>query len=163
MDAIVAVSQNWGIGKNGQLLFSLPTDLRRFQALTTGSTVILGYHTLLSLPGGKPLPKRESIVLTTQNRQISGATVVHSIHEALSAVSGRETPVFVIGGGSVYAALLPFCDHVYLTVVDAAPEADSFFPDLTALPHWQLVSQSEPLSENGLTFRYLDYANTAKK
>lgn len=160
MNAIVVVDQNWAIGQKGELLFSLPTDMKRFRQLTTGGTVLLGRKTLESFPGGKPLPKRRNIVLSRQaDFACPGAEVVHSVQEALEAV--RDTPpeqLWLIGGDSVYAALLDRCDQVFLTQVEAdAPQADAFFPNLDALPQWQRAEESEPMTENGLTFRFVLY------
>ena len=143
MNAIVAVDTNWAIGCQGDLLFSLPTDMRRFRTLTMGGTVILGRKTLDSFPGGKPLPKRRNIVIT-RNPGLS--------------VEGAETAP---GGGSVYTALLSRCKRVYLTKVSqAAEDADTFFPNLDKLPGWVVEHTSDPIEENGLTYRFIDYVNT---
>lgn len=158
MVAIVAVSENWGIGKGGELLFSLPTDMRRFRTLTSYMTVIMGRKTLESLPGGKPLPKRRNIVLTSHAEPIEGVEIANSIEDVLALV--EEDPaeeVYVMGGGQVYAALLPHCEKVLLTKVYASPEADAFFPDLDADPAWKAENASELLEENGLTFQFIDY------
>ena len=158
MVAIVAVSENWGIGKGGELLFSLPTDMRRFRTLTSYMTVIMGRKTLESLPGGKPLPKRRNIVLTSRTEPIEGVEIANSIEDVLALV--EEDPaeeVYVMGGGQVYAALLPHCEKVLLTKVYASPEADAFFPDLDADPAWKAENASEMLEENGLTFQFIDY------
>lgn len=160
MNAIVVVDQNWAIGQTGELLFSLPTDMKRFRQLTSGGTVLMGRKTLESFPGGKPLPKRRNIVLTRQKDfSCPGAEVVHSVQEALEAV--QDTPpeqLWLIGGGSVYAALLDQCEQIFLTRVEAAaPQADAFFPNLDALPQWQKVEESEAMSENHLTFRFVRY------
>lgn len=154
MQAIVCVSENWGIGRDGQLLFHISADLKRFRQLTTGKTVILGRKTLATFPGGKPLPNRRNIVLTHREADIAGAEVAHSVEEAV-VMAGSDA--VVIGGTSVYRALLPYCDRVLVTMVDAAPEADSFFPDLDTSPDWMAVRESEPCEENGLRFRYIDY------
>lgn len=154
MQAIVCVSENWGIGCDGRLLFRLSADLKRFRALTTGKTVILGRKTLATFPGGKPLPNRRNIVLTHRDFAIEGAETAHSAEEA-AALAGPDA--VVIGGTSVYRAFLPYCDRVLVTKVDACPEADSFFPDLDASPDWMAVSESEDLEEDGLRFRYVDY------
>lgn len=158
MIAIAAVAENWGLGKNGQLLFSLPADMRRFRALTSYHTVVMGRKTLESLPGGRPLPKRRNIVLTSRAEPIEGAETVHSVDELLSLVADEPAEeVYVIGGAQVYAQLLPHCERVLLTKVDAARSADAFFPDLDADPHWQAEEPSEPLEENGLSYRFIDY------
>ena len=162
MNAIVAVDANWAIGCQGDLLFSLPTDMRRFRSLTMGGTVILGRKTLDSFPGGKPLPKRRNIVITRNtDLAVEGAEIAASPEEALKLAQGEEN-IWVIGGGSVYTALLSRCKRVYLTRVDQAAEnADTFFPHLDKLPNWQVAERSEPVEESGLTYRFIDYVNTA--
>ena len=164
MNAIVIVDQNWAIGCEDHLLFDLPTDMKHFRTLTQGGTVILGRRTLESFPGGRPLPQRRNIVLTHRpGFQREGAEVVHNPQEALAlAAQTPENEIWVIGGSSVYTALLSKCRKVYLTKVEAkAPEADSFFPNLDKLPKWQQVAESEPMEENGLRFRFLTYENQA--
>ncbi len=154
MTAIVCVSQNWGIGRDGALLFRISADLKRFKALTVGKTVILGRKTLDTFPGGKPLKDRRNIVLSRRELDIPGAEIAHSFEEA-AALGGDDA--IVIGGASVYMALLSRCDRVYVTKVDAAPDADSFFPDLDDNPDWRVASESEIFEENGLKFRFVDY------
>ena len=162
MNAIVAVDANWAIGCQGDLLFSLPTDMRRFRTLTMGGTVILRRKTLDSFPGGKPLPKRRNIVITRNpDLTVEGAEIASGPEEALALAQGDEN-IWVIGGGSVYTALLSRCKRVYLTKVDQAAEnADTFFPNLDKLPNWKVEKRSEPVEENGLTYRFIDYVNTA--
>ena len=163
MNCIVVVDRNWAIGCDGGLLFSLPTDMKRFRALTLDGTVIMGRKTLDSFPGGKPLPRRRNIVIT-HNSDFSreGVEVVNDTADALTLAEGTEADkLWVIGGGSVYTALLSQCKRVYLTKVDAAAEdADTFFPNLDKLPTWQVESVSEEISENGHTYRFIDYVNT---
>ena len=157
MNAIVAVSRNWAIGKDGELLFRLPADLKHFREMTEGGTVIMGRRTLETLPHKAPLSNRENIILTNRNDvEVEGAQVVHSLEEALSAVQGRDR-VFVIGGGSIYAKFLPYCQRAIVTVVDAEAEADTYFPNLDRHPDWELISTSEPVSDNGYTFCYREY------
>ena len=161
MNAIVAVDANWAIGCQGDLLFSLPTDMRRFRSLTLGGTVILGRKTLDSFPGGKPLPKRRNIVITRNtDLTVEGAQIAPGPEEALALAAGDEN-IWVIGGGSVYTALLSRCERVYLTRVDqAAEDADTFFPNLDKLPGWEVEHTAETVEENGLTYRFIDYVNT---
>lgn len=155
MQAIVAVSRSWGIGKDGQLLFHISADLQRFKALTTGHTVVMGRKTLQSLPGGRGLPNRRSLVLTRQERFTpERAETVHSLAELL-ALAGDEA--FVIGGQEVYEQLLPYCTRAYVTKVFADVPADAFFPNLDEDPHWRAVSTGEMQEENGLTFQYVEY------
>jgi len=159
MDAIVAVDRNWAIGSNGGMLFSLPTDMRRFRSLTLGSTILMGRKTLDSFPDGKPLGKRRNIVLSTQEIHVDGAEIVHTLQELCVAGETAER-AFVIGGGSVYAALLSHCKRAFLTIVDAAAEEpDTYFPNLDKLPGWQVECCGEPITENGLTYRFVDYVN----
>ncbi len=154
MQAIVCVSENWGIGRDGQLLFHISADLKRFRELTLGKTVLLGSRTLATFPGGKPLPDRRSIVLTHSADPIEGAEVAHTVDDALALAGGDAV---VIGGASIYMLLLPYCDRVRTTKVFAAPKADSFFPNLDAHPDWRVESESEIMEENGLRFQYVDY------
>ena len=155
MQAIVAVSQSWGIGKGGDLLFRLPSDLRRFKAMTTGHTVIMGRKTLDSLPGGKGLPHRRNLVLSRQSDFAPDrAEVIHSVEDILKTA---EDDAFVIGGQQVYEQLLPYCARVYVTKVLSDPEADAFFPDLDKLPEWKVASAGEMLTEKGLSFQYVEY------
>jgi len=163
MNAIVVVDQNWAIGRGGDLLFSLPTDMKRFRALTLNGTVILGRKTLDSFPGGKPLPKRRNIVITHHTDcDREGIEIVANPEAALELAGNmQDENLWVIGGGSIYTALLSRCKRVYLTKVDAAAEApDTFFPNLDKLPGWEVESVSEDIVENGLTFRFVDYVNT---
>ena len=163
MNAIVVVDRNWAIGRDNDLLFSLPADMKRFRSLTLGGTVILGRRTLDSFPGGRPLPRRKNIVITRcADFHREGAVVVSNLQAAMEAAA--DTPqdhIWVIGGGSIYAALLSKCRRAYVTRVDAAAEgADSFFPNLDKLPGWTVESVSDPVTENGLTYRFYDYINT---
>ena len=158
MEAIVCVSENWGIGRDGQLLFHLSADLKRFRALTLGKTVLLGSRTLATFPGGKPLPDRRCVVLTRSPEPIPDTETVHTVKDALAAAGGDAV---VIGGASVYALLLPHCERVRVTKVSASPKADSFFPNLDTHPDWRVESESEPMEEDGLTFRFIDYVKAA--
>ncbi len=159
MQAIVAVSRNWGIGKEGELLFSIPADMRFFRSMTSGKTVVMGRKTLESLPNGMPLKNRRNIVISSRfDYQVEGAEVVHSPAEAVHLL-GDETgeQVFVIGGGEVYRAMLPFCETIYVTKVDAQPQADRCFPDLDSMDDWRLAEQGEEQSDGGYNFRFCVY------
>jgi dihydrofolate reductase len=161
MNAILSAAQDWAIGKDNHLLFHLKEDMRRFRVLTTGGTVIMGRRTLESLPGKKPLPNRRNIVVT-HDRQFAweGVEVAYCVDAALSLVDTAADDVWVIGGGSIYASMLSRCKKVFLTRVDATVEgADTFFPNLDKLSCWEIVSQSEPIVENGVGYRFLEYHN----
>ena len=158
MKAIAAIDLNYGIGKDNDLLVSIPEDMKRFRSITTGGTVLMGRKTLESFPNSRPLPKRRNIVLSSRMEPVEGVEIAHDIDELLSLVADDPAEeVYVIGGGQVYSALLPHCDKVLLTRVYASPEADAFFPDLDADGAWKIESESELLEEDGLTFRYIDY------
>ena len=155
MQAIVAVSQSWGIGKDGRLLFRLSADLRRFKALPTGHTVVMGRKTLQSLPGGKGLPNRRNLVLSRRmDYAPENAEVVTSV-EALLRTAGEDA--FVIGGQQVYEQLLPHCERVHVTKVLADAPADAFFPNLDEDPAWRIASVSDVLTESGISFQYVEY------
>ena len=129
MDAIVSVTNDWGIGLAGQLLVRNRADMRRFVDLTMGGTVLMGRKTLESFPGG-PLKGRRNVVLTRDESYApEGVDVVHSASEVLEAVSGDEH-VWLIGGESVYRLFLPQCERVYVTKNDVTLPADAWFPDL---------------------------------
>lgn len=165
MELIVNVSENWGIGYQNQLLVSISADLRRFRALTTGKTVILGRKTLETFPGGKPLKNRKNIVLTTsRNFEAEGAVIVHSM-EAL-AVEARKYPteeLCLIGGASLYEQLLDYCETARVTKSYVNCEADRFFPNLDQMKNWKVTDISEVMEEDGVKFQYVDYVNLEPK
>lgn len=155
MQAIVAVSNNWGIGKDGELLFRISADLKRFKDLTSGHSVIMGRKTLESLPGKKGLPGRKNIVLT--GNYALTAPNIETAHFPVQAVFSAGVDTFVIGGESIYRQFLPLCERVFVTKIFASAEADAFFPDLDADSHWQIEHESEMMEENGLRFRFVEY------
>ena len=154
MQAIVCVSENWGIGLDGQLLFHLSADLKHFRDITTGKTIILGSRTLATFPGGKPLPNRRNIILTHSSAPIEGAEIAHTPEDVMDMVSSGA---YVVGGASVYTLLLPRCSRALVTKVYAARRADSFFPNLDNHPDWRLSHESDMLEEAGLRFQFLEY------
>lgn len=161
MIAIVNVTPDWGIGKDGGLLVAVKDDLRRFRRLTEGKTVILGRKTLATFPEGKPLKNRRNLILSgSRGYQVEGAEVCRTLAEVLEKLA--DTPsedVFVIGGACVYRQLLPFCACAYVTRTFIDAPADSFFPDLDALPNWERLAASEIMEENGIPYQYIDYVN----
>jgi dihydrofolate reductase len=148
---IVAVAQNYAIGKNNELLFHLPNDLKRFKKITSGHAVIMGKRTLFSLPDG-PLPNRRNIVITDVPGELfEGCETVYSIDEAVEAVS-NETEAFVIGGGMIYHQFYPIAGKLYLTMAHRDYEADIFFP-VVDFNDWNEVSRENLFDENN-NFRY---------
>lgn len=159
MNIIVAVAHDFAIGYKGELLLRISTDLKRFRAYTTGNVVVMGYNTLLSLPGGKPLKNRTNIVLYPEAITIDDAIVVHDIPGLLEELKKYDIEkIFIIGGGSVYRQLLPYCDTAYITKIDRSFEADTYFPNLDLSDEWQIKEEGEPLvNEDGTPYRYVTY------
>lgn len=129
---IAALGKNRALGKGNQLLWQIPEDMKRFKALTNGHPVIMGRKTWDSIPEKfRPLPGRTNIVVSRQTSYaIPGATVTHSLIEALGLAQGAEggEEVFVIGGGQLYAEALPYAHRLYLTLIADEKEGDAFFP-----------------------------------
>ncbi|MBQ2459652.1 MAG: dihydrofolate reductase [Bacteroidaceae bacterium] len=156
INVIAAVAQNGAIGNKGRLLYWLPEDLKRFKALTTGHTVVMGRKTFESLPKGA-LPNRRNIVLSHSGRAFPGAETFGSLEDALRACEGEE--VFIIGGAAVYAEAIPLADRLFLTeILDSPAEADAFFPSFSS-SDWQISQTLDcPADErHAYPFRFVDY------
>ena len=163
MRAIFCADEKWGIGKGNGLLFSLPKDMKFFRETTRGKVVVMGRKTLESFPGGKPLKGRVNIVLSSHESK-EGTVGAKSLNELLQLLKGYpEDDVFVIGGESVYRALLPYCSEVYVTKVAADGKADTFVPDLDEDEAFVLTAEGEPVEDNGYTLRFCTYKNRAPK
>ena len=154
---IAAVARNMAIGRGNELIYWLPNDLRRFKALTTGHTIIMGRRTFQSLPKGA-LPNRRNIVLTRSGKEFPGAETYSSLREALDSCLPSEE-VFVIGGATVYAEALPLADRLCLTEVDDEPEgADAFFSQVSS-DLWKVSSREEHGKDekHDYTYTFTDY------
>ena len=161
--AIVHVDKEWGIGKGNDMMFSLPKDMKFFRETTMGHTVVMGGNTLRSFPGQKPLKNRVNIVLS-RGQVRDDCIIVRSYDELKTAMKDRENEeIYVIGGGEVYKALLPYCHEVLVTKVDAVGGAEVFFPNLDMHSDFICVDEGEPVDDNGLTIRFTRYKNTAVK
>lgn len=158
MKLIAAVDNEWNIGNKGNLLFSLPDDMKFFRTTTLNGVVVMGRKTLESFPGSKPLKNRTNIVLSRGEHKVEGAEFVKSVDELLDLVKNYTTDdVFVIGGAQIYSLLLPYCDTALITHVDAvALQADAKFPALS-LNEWEITEQSEPIENNGISFCFTTY------
>ena len=154
---IVAIAQNRAIGFENKLLYWLPNDLKRFKALTTGHTIIMGRRTFESLPKGA-LPNRRNIVLSRQDIEFPGAERYASLEAALSQCPTEEE-VFIIGGASVYREALPMADRLYITHIDDTPEAaDAFFPEIAPSLWKETGRESHPTDEKHLyPYQFVDY------
>lgn len=160
MKSIVAVDTKWGIGKANGLLFSLKKDMRFFREQTTGKVIVMGSNTLKSFPGGKPLKDRTNIVLYPGGEKRDDCIVVESLEE-LKAVLRQydKDDVFVVGGAMFYRTMLPYCDTVFVTKVDADGDAEVFYENLDSKDNWSLESVGEPVEDNGYTIRFCKYIN----
>ena len=159
MNLIAAVDRNWAIGNRGQLLVRIPNDHRMFRQETLGKVVVYGRKTLETFPLAQPLDGRENIILSgNPSLEVRRAQVVHSIEELLEAC-GRypSEEVYVIGGASVYAQLLPYCDTAHITKIDYAYQADAWFPNLDEDPAWEITADSDEQTYFDLTYRFLRY------
>ena len=159
MNIIVAADKNWGIGRNNELLVSIPADMKMFRQETTGKVVVMGRKTLESFPNGLPLKNRTNIVLTgNKNYKANGAIIVHTIEELLEEIKKYPSDeVYCIGGDSVYKQLLPYCDTAHVTKIDFAYEADSHFPNLDEMPEWKITAESEEQTYFDLEYTFVKY------
>ncbi len=150
---IVAIAENYAIGKKGDLLCHLPEDLKHFKHITSGKTVLMGERTFFSLPK-HPLPNRRNIVLTdVQGKTFEGAEAVYSLDEAVQAIQSDEE-AFVIGGGMVYRQMMPRADKLYITHIHHSWEdADTFFPEIKA-GEWQLLSAERHSADENNPYDY---------
>lgn len=152
---IAAVGRNRELGKNNKLLWHIPEDMKRFKELTSGHAVIMGRKTFESI--GRPLPHRTNIIVTRDpNFNAKGCIIAHSLDEALRLAplaQGNNEEVFVIGGGQIYEQALPFTHKLYLTVVDAETDADTFFPNYS---DFKKIIHQEKKSTEGLTYTFLE-------
>lgn len=159
MKLIVAVDKNWAIGNKGNLLVSIPEDMKFFRTTTTGKVVVMGKNTLISFPNSRPLKNRENIVIALEkNYKVDGATVVYSIEEALEEIKKYNSDdVYVIGGGSIYKQMLPYCDTAYVTYMDYAYDADTFIPNLDEAEDWVLADESEEQTYFDIEYYFRTY------
>ncbi len=161
--AIVHADKEWGIGKGNDMMFSLPKDMKFFRETTLGHTVVMGGNTLRSFPNGKPLKNRVNIVLS-RGQVRDDCVIVRSYEELKNEMKARQKEdIYVIGGGEVYKELLPYCDEVLLTKVDAVGGAEVFFPNLDEDENFVCVDGGEPMEDNGLMIRFTRYRNQAVK
>ena len=159
MNLIAAADLNWGIGKDGGLLISLPGDMKYFKEKTSGKVVIMGRATLESLPGGKPLPNRTNIVLTTsKDFEREGCIIVHDMDELATACKDyAPDDIMVIGGEQIYMQLIRQCDKLYITKILEEFEADKHLMNADRMKSFELVSESDVMEEKGVQYQFLVY------
>ena len=156
MDLIVAVYDDWGIGRDGTQPVALKADRIFFRQTTKGAAVIAGRRTVADFPGGKPLPGRANAVLSGSVKELPGFTVCKDIEEAIHFAEQAER-AFVIGGGSIYRQMLPYCQRAYVTKVGCNPGSDTFFPNLDEDPQWELTKVLEQGEEEGICYQMCLY------
>ena len=164
MNLICAVDQNWGIGRENELLYHIPEDMRYFREMTKGKTLVCGKNTLFSFPGQKPLPGRVHFVLThaklPENEFLFTFDSAEKLLEKIAPLPSDS--VMLIGGGSVYRQLYRFCHLAYITKIysDKVPST-VFFPNLDEDPDFELIDEGErKKTESGLEYAFLTYRNT---
>lgn len=156
LSLIVAIDENNGMGKENNLPWHLPADLKHFKTLTTGHPIIMGRKTYDSI--GKPLPNRRNIVITRQNINIEGVEVVQSLDEAIG-ICNSEEEVFVIGGAQIFELTLDRADILYLTLIHHNFDADTFFPELDP-DSWKQEESilHEPDEKNNYSYTFIKYS-----
>ena len=164
MNIIVAADKNWGIGRNNELLVSIPADMKMFREETSGKVVVMGRKTLESFPNGLPLKNRTNIVITkNKDYDAKGAIVVRSIEEALEEIKAYpEEQIYIIGGEQIYRQFLPYCDRAYITKIDYHYEADTHFPNLDEDPEWEMTHISDEQTYYDLEYYFTIYQKKQK-
>ena len=161
MNAIVAVDKNWGIGKDNDLLFSIPEDMKFFRQTTLNKIVVMGANTLRSFPNGNPLKNRINIVLSTSIER-DDCIVCKSLEQLFEELKKYPSEdIFVIGGAMLYKTLLPYCKKVLVTKVNADGNAQVFFENLDKKDNWICESEGQAIMTNGFEIKFTTYKNIA--
>ena len=156
MELIVAVYSDWGIGRDGTQPIALSADRKFFRETTRGAMVIAGRRTIGDFPGQKPLPGPVNVALSRSTKEIPGFTVCESCEEA-EALAKTAQRAFVIGGGSIYEQMLPYCDTAYITKVYTQTPCDTYFPNLDQDESWYVAEKLMQGEENGIAYEMLLY------
>jgi len=158
MKAIVAVDNNWGIGKEGKLLVHLSNDLKYFKEKTFGKVVVMGRETFESLPGKKPLQNRINIVLSRNPEFKADCIICRSMGELFKELENHNMEdVFIIGGANIYKQFSPYCSSFLVTKIDASFEADKYFENLDLRDDLDLCYESDVKIENGTEYKFTEY------
>ena len=160
MNLIVAVYDDWGIGRDGTQPVALDDDRKFFRQMTKGAMILVGRRTIEDFPGQKPLPGRINVAITRQNIDLPGFAVVHSPEEAVELAKTAEK-AFVTGGGSVYRQMLPYCDTAYVTKVHCTIDSDTYFPNLDEDPQWEMAEVLQSGEEDGIAYEMCLYLRKA--
>lgn len=161
MNLIVAVDNNWAIGKDNDLLIKIPRDQSFFREQTTNNIVVMGRKTLESFPRSKPLKDRTNIVISTnKNYKVEGGIVLHSVDEALEEVKKyKSEDVYIIGGQTIYEQFLDYCDTAYVTKINYSYDADAYFPDLDNKEEWEIKAVSDEHTYYDIEYMFYKYKN----
>ena len=156
MDLIVAVYDDWGIGRDGTQPIALSADRKFFREMTRGAMVIAGRRTIADFPGQKPLPGRVNVAISRSSAEIPGFILCRSPEEAAELAKTAEKAM-VIGGGSIYRQMLAFCNRAIVTKVHVMPESDTYFPNLDEAPDWELAEVLQSGEEDGIAYEMCLY------
>ena len=156
MDAIVAVYDDWGIGRDGTQPIAISADRKFFREMTRGAMVIVGSRTVGDFPGKKPLPGRVNVVLSRKGEEIPGFVLCDSPEKAAQMAKEAEK-AYVIGGGTIYRQMLPLCDRAVITKVHVTPDSDTYFPNLDEDPNWVLTEVLQSGEEDGIAYEMCIY------
>ncbi len=161
MKLIAAVDNNWAIGFKDKLLVRIPEDQKNFRSLTLGNVVVLGRKTLAGFPNGIPLQGRTNIILSKrEDFQARDAIIAHSTDELFEILKQYDSDkVYIIGGGTVYNLLEPYCDEAIITKINYSYQADTYFPNLDKKENWKLVDTSEEQTCFSIEYHFLTYKN----
>lgn len=163
MHCIAAVSENWGIGKNNQLLYHIPDDMKFFRNMTLNHTVIMGRNTYESI--GKPLPNRECNVILTSDTKFEPKKdkTTHTMQiytlEQLLGIYAKDPNAFIIGGARLYESCLDYCETAYITLIHDVKPADTFFPNLYTRPNWEIDWYKPEKTYEGITYQHMIFRN----
>ena len=161
MKLIAAVDKKWAIGYKDKLLVHIPEDMKNFRKITMGNVVVLGRKTLAGFPNGLPLAGRTNIILSgREDFKAKDAIIAHSKEELFEILKDYDSDsVYVIGGGTVYKMLEPYCDEAIITKIDYSYQADTLFPNLEEMDNWKLVEESEEQTCFSIEYHFQTYKN----
>ena len=159
MNILVTVDERWAIGNHDKLLVQIPKNQKLFMEETAGKVVVVGRKALQTFPQGMPLQGRTTIVLTkNRSLKIKGATVVHSLNELLKELKKYpDEDIYIAGGESVFAQLMPYCNVAHVTKIDHAYAANKYFPDLDKSPDWEITAESDEQTYFDIAYEFRRY------
>ncbi|MBM0046722.1 dihydrofolate reductase [Anaerococcus sp. mt242] len=156
MKIILAVDENWGIGKDNEMLFHIKKDLKHFKDITTKNIVIMGRNTYESM--GQSLPDRENIILSKNpDFKAENAKIFQNPDQVLNYIKDSKKEVFVIGGAKIVEIFLPYCNQAIITKIKAKKDADTYLHNFDQDPDFEIIKESQIYEENGIEFSYVTY------